>query len=162
MVIDRVLPRDEAGWLRATALALAVDERRKGTLRTNPDERILAWVRRILGPTVACWGDSFVQIGDGYRNLHKDCVDMLEPAGADRRGRYLVVRFALYLQDCVRSSGGLEVRRRSHRLADFASGPLVHVESRLGDLVIFKLTTTHAGNAVRRRGTSVSGRADRR
>ncbi len=174
VVIEGLLPRDEALALRHTVLALADEERRGGTLQSNPevptlrwmlgdllakpglahlvfDQRILACVRALLGPRIAYFGDSFVQLGEGFRDLHKDCVDRLDPAGPDWRGRYPIARFTLYLQDNLTTSGGLKVRRGSHRFADFSSGRLEHVPSRLGDMVAMKLTTTHAGNAVRPR-----------
>jgi hypothetical protein len=115
------------------------------------DDRILAVARSILGNDLIYWGDSTFHIGKGYRGLHKDCVDRGNPEGLDWQSEYDVIRMGIYLQDHEHHSGGVKMRKGSHRHPDLSSGILNDVPSHSVDLVVWKLTTTHSGNALRSR-----------
>lgn len=112
-------------------------------------ERLLEVVRVILGSSVVYFGDSSMQVGVGTRGFHKDSVHRDDPAGSDWGSRYDLIRFGIYLQDHSCHSGGLKVRVGSHRIASSSSGQAVNVPSCVGDVVVWKLTTSHSGNVVR-------------
>jgi hypothetical protein len=113
------------------------------------NDKLLAVVRQLLGDKIVYFGDSSMQTGEGTRGFHKDSVHRNDPAGSDWTSRYDLVRFGLYLQDHSRHSGGLKVRQGSHRVASDSTGRAVNIDSRIGDLVLWKLTTSHSGNVVR-------------
>lgn len=115
------------------------------------NEKLLAVMRELLGPQIVYFGDSSMQSGVGTRGFHKDSAHRNDPAGSDWASRYDLVRFGLYLQDHDRHSGGLKVRQGSHRVASDSTGRAVNMPSRAGDLVVWKLTTSHSGNVVRPR-----------
>jgi predicted 2-oxoglutarate/Fe(II)-dependent dioxygenase YbiX len=111
------------------------------------DERILKIVQTILGQNnLVYFGDSSYQIGTGSNGFHRDNIDRSNLDGPDWKGEYTLVRVGLYLQDHKNYSGGLKVRKGSHKST---SGEAVFVDSELGDLVLWDLKTLHSGNAVR-------------
>lgn len=118
------------------------------------DERVVACVKQLLGPTIVYHGDSTVHLGEGQRGFHKDCADRGDPKGVDWQGEYRVIRFAIYLQDHELHSGGLKVRHRSHRHVSHHLGRAVNLDTRAGDIAFWYLTTAHSGNVVRVRGLS--------
>jgi hypothetical protein len=132
------------------------------------DDRILALAGAILGETPIYFGESnfgFLPRVDRVGSYHKDNTDRLDPSGPDWRGRYNVIKFAIYLQDHRGRAGGLTVLRRSNhgvrrnRIAEVLTEEIVsplamrahYLQTRLGDVVAWPLTTTHAGlgNALR-------------
>jgi hypothetical protein len=113
------------------------------------DKRILSVARQILGRDLVYWGDSTFQIGKGYRGFHKDSVDRSNPDGEDWKSYYDIIRMGIYLQDHQHYSGGLKIRKGSHNFSDLKSGKIIDVPSLPRDLIIWKLTTTHSGNAVK-------------
>lgn len=115
------------------------------------NQKLLAVIRELVGERLVYFGDSSVQMGEGTRGFHKDCVHREDSSGTDWQSPYDLVRFGLYLQDHSRHSGGLKVRRGSHRVADSTTGAALNVDSREGDLIVWKLTTSHSGNVVRPR-----------
>lgn len=121
----------------------------KGLDKIIFDERVLSTARAILGNEIVYWGDSTFNIGRGYRGFHKDSVDRANPEGADWKSYYDVIRMGIYLQDHSRHSGGVKMRKGSHRFPDLKTGEIVDVPSQPGDLLVWKLTTTHSGNALR-------------
>jgi hypothetical protein len=111
------------------------------------NENILKIARTILGnDDLVYFGDSSYQIGTGSNGFHRDNIDRSNLNGPDWKGEYTLVRLGLYLQDHKRYSGGLKVRKGSHKNP---SGPAVFVDSEVGDMVIWDLKTYHSGNAVR-------------
>jgi hypothetical protein len=54
-----------------------------------------------------------------------------------------------YLQDTDKFSGGVNIKSGSHKYVDLFSGRPINVPLKMGDLVFWKLTTTHSGNAAR-------------
>lgn len=109
------------------------------------DPRVVRYAKQILGNDIVYFGDSMVRIGNGGRGFHKDFFDESDPTPGD-------VRFALYLQDHSRHSGGLKIRLGSHRHVSRHRGTMMNVPSRTGDLVVFYLRSSHTGNNVRLKG----------
>jgi hypothetical protein len=116
------------------------------------DPRIVSCAKQILGSEVVYYGDATAQSGEGQRGFHKDNVDRADPGGLDWLGDYTVIRFGIYLQDHERHSGGLTVRKGSHRIVSRHLGRAVNVPNRAGDVVIWNMRASHSGNAVRLRG----------
>jgi hypothetical protein len=116
------------------------------------NETVLEAVRQLIGPRVVYFRDSNLQMGQGARGRHKDNVHRTDPCGSDWQSHYDVVRFGLYLQDHAQHSGGLQVSAGSHRREKFDKGAPINLPIEAGDLLVWKLTTTHSGNAVRLRG----------
>jgi hypothetical protein len=172
-VIRNVFSLDEVAALRKAMEDLKVNQAKKGTQRPlDPqvpdlvyfygdmlsakgidhlvfDDRLVNVAKAILGPHIVYWGDSTYHFGKGYRGFHKDCVDRSDPEGLDWKSEYDVIRMGIYLQDHERYSGGIKMRKGSHLYPDLTSGRAVDVPSHSTDLVVWKLTTTHSGNAVR-------------
>ena len=111
------------------------------------DDRILKIARTILGNDhLIYFGDSSYQIGTGMRGFHRDNIDRTDLNGPDWKGKYTLIRLAIYLQDHKIHSGGLKIKVGSHKNSD---GPVVFVDSEVGDVVIWSLKSLHSGNAVR-------------
>lgn len=111
------------------------------------DEKILKIGRTILGnDDLVYFGDSSYQIGTGSNGFHRDNIDRNDLNGPDWKGNYTLVRIGLYLQDHKNYSGGLKVRKGSHKKT---TGKAVFIDSEVGDVVIWDLKTIHSGNAVR-------------
>ncbi|MDI1270407.1 MAG: hypothetical protein PSV40_15075 [Polaromonas sp.] len=135
------------------------------------EDRIVNVLKILLGPKVVYFGDSTVRYdaNEGSRGFHKDSLgDFEDPSSTD----HPVLRIGLYMQDHVRHSGGLKVRRGSHRhaflgrsslkrlfssasphgplkLASFRLGRAVNLDTEPGDLVIWNHRLFHSGYAVR-------------
>jgi hypothetical protein len=144
-------------------------------------DKVLWIVQALLSHRPVYFGDSSVNFGHGYTGWHKDnrVSDRKDGGAPDWQGDYDLIRVGVYLQDCAHHSGGLLVRAGSHlnaphmprwassgggpagalmrRLVAFRSrfnGVARFVDSRIGDVVVWTLRTTHAGHAVRVRGMS--------
>ncbi len=135
------------------------------------DDRILNALKILLGPRIVYFGDSTVRYdaNEGARGFHKDSLgDFEDPSSTE----HPVLRIGLYMQDHVRYSGGLKVRRGSHKhaflgrsslkrlfpptstenrlkLASFKLGRSINLDSEPGDLVIWNHRIFHSGYAVR-------------
>jgi hypothetical protein len=124
----------------------------KGDLLSNPflrtvllDDKVLAIASRILGGTPVYFGDSTSSIGDKSHGYHKDNVDRNDINGPDWQSRYTILRFGLYLQDHSRHSGGLNLRVKSHLTTRVHEGRNIYLRTKLGDLVVWSLRTSHSG-----------------
>ncbi|MFF5290994.1 hypothetical protein [Paractinoplanes globisporus] len=105
--------------------------------------------RRLLGSDDIWYaGDSSFTINSRQRGFHKDNADRKDPNGPDWKGRYTILRFGIYLQDHWKHTGGLNLRAKSHNTTDHAAGENVYVRTRVGDLAVWSLRTTHSGNGV--------------
>jgi ectoine hydroxylase-related dioxygenase (phytanoyl-CoA dioxygenase family) len=134
------------------------------------DNRVLDSVKILLGSKIVYFGDSSVRYdkNDGSRGFHKDSLDDFEdPSSTD----YPIIRLGIYMQDHVNHSGGLKVRRGSHKhvflgrssfkrlfssgrhgylkLASFGLGRATNLDIEPGDLVIWNLRVLHSGHALR-------------
>ena len=110
------------------------------------DERVVAIAKQILGEDLVYFGDSNFQFGVGHRGFHRDNVDREFKAGQDWEGDYTIIRMGLYMQDHSKFSGGLKLKRGSHKNK---TGKSVIIPTNIGDLAIWSLRTMHSGNAVR-------------
>jgi len=115
------------------------------------NHRVLEIIRSVIGNRIVYFGDSSMQMGEGTRGFHKDNVHRNDSTGSDWASNYNLVRFGLYLQDHAEYSGGLKVRVGSHQVASDKVGTARNLSTNAGDLVIWKLTTSHSGNVVRPR-----------
>jgi len=137
------------------------------------DDRILYIAQSILKEKLVYYGDSCVSIGHSLGAWHKDNrqKDRWNHSGFDWQEKYTVIRIGIYLQDHLNYSGGLGIRLGSHRpckwilfLEKFRPkkvfeyfrslvykyyGKPIIVGSEPGDVVVWYLTTTHAGHSIR-------------
>lgn len=155
--IRNVFTSEEIANYRNAILSAGLDNV-TGDLLSYPDlrsmvvnERLLNAVRKILDTEqLQYFGDSNVTVGS--RGYHKDNVDRTDPNGPDwTQGRYTVVRVGIYLQDHSENSGGLNVRRGSHNAVQDGDYENVYLRSRIGDVVVWCLRTSHSGNGYMRR-----------
>jgi hypothetical protein len=104
--------------------------------------------RQLVGEKVMHPHESAAHFGPVNRGWHKDARDYARqnPRGTDWNDDYRLVHFVYYLQDHVEHSGGISVRRGSHRIKNHYDGEVVTIPSRAGDLVMFDLRTSHSGN----------------
>src|SRR3984893_10303078 len=124
----------------------------KGDLLSNPllrdfvlDERVLAIARKILGDTLVYFGDGNFLLGEKSHGYHKDNADREDLNAPDWQSDYTIIRFGLYLQDHSRHSGGLNVRLKSHNIPNTQEGKNIYLRTRVGDLVVWNLRTSHSG-----------------
>jgi Phytanoyl-CoA dioxygenase (PhyH) len=111
------------------------------------DDRILLIARKILGSDdIIYFGDSSYQIGTGLRGFHRDNIDRTDLSGPDWKGDYTLIRMGIYLQNHKDYSGGLKLKKGSHKNAD---GKTIFVDNEVGDVAVWSLKTIHSGNAVR-------------
>ena len=174
LIIRGVLSREEVAKLRQSAIRIAAECKARGLVfKPAADEvcavpdlatwddvgyllsdaRVLSIAKQLLNSTeVIYYSDSSLQVGAGGRGFHKDNTERVDPSHPDWQSDYTMLRFGVYLQDHVQHSGGLKVRTGSHRHADVTTGRSVDVATRAGDVVVWRMTTTHSGNAVKMRG----------
>lgn len=109
-------------------------------------------VKALIGTEIVYFGESNTQSGIAVRGNHKDSriCDRENPSGLDWHGDYPLVRVGIYLNDTDVYSGGVKIMPGSHKIptSKFLGGG-INVAAKAGDLVIWKLTTTHSGNAKR-------------
>jgi hypothetical protein len=132
------------------------------------DDRLLGIAERILGEIPIYFGESNFGFFNNIKRVgtyHKDNVDRLDPAGPDWKGRYKIIKLAIYLQDHRKHAGGLAVLGKSHlkvrknrtaevlneEVASTLLGRAHYLRTKPGDVVAWTLSTTHAGfgNAIR-------------
>ena len=185
LLIKNVLSLDEVNLLRQTAYdTIKNDEQSEGMFYhrfaknhlgclTNIenfkklvlDDRVIHIAREILGAKPCFFGDSIFEIGIGNRGFHKDTSNRKDPNHPDWTETYPIIRVALYLQDHKHHSGGVKVRRGSHNTIKTNVGEPIIVPSEPGDIVVFSLRASHAGNAVRLKiapNTSIHHRIEKR
>ena len=110
--------------------------------------KITNLVQQLIAGPVCYFGDSTAQIGTGHRGFHKDNVDRSDPNGADWKSNYDVLRLAIYTQDTYSYSGGMQLRMKSHLCANRFDGKPKNIRLKKGDILVWKLTTTHSGNTL--------------
>jgi len=114
------------------------------------NEKIVNVVKKLIGEEVIYFGESNCQSGPTPGGFHKDnrLNDRENRNGLDFIGDYPLVRVAIYLQDSDIYSGGLKIMPGSHKIptSKFLTGGL-NLSAKAGDLVIWKLTTSHSGHA---------------
>jgi hypothetical protein len=137
----------------------------KEDLLSNPylrhlvsDDRLLTIVKTLLG------SDDIIYTSEGswtvHRNtyttpmeFHKDNSDRLNGRGPDWTKPFYLIRIGIYLQDHSRHSGGVSVFEGSHSPDSVKNGKVVtewgkriYVKTEPGDVVVWYLKTTHAGD----------------
>jgi hypothetical protein len=125
-----------------------------GDLLANPrlrevltDGNFVKIARQLLGEDkIVYTGDSAFTVNGVQRGFHKDNADRVDPNAPDWNGRYTILRFGVYLQDHYRHTGGLNLRHQSHNTPDLNVGKNVYVRTRVGDVAVWSLRTTHSGN----------------
>ena len=85
-------------------------------------DRILECVRSLIGPDFCYFQDSDIQFGTGYSGYHKDNVSRDNPEHSDWLSDYDVIRMGLYMQDTKNFSGGISIKRGSHKHVNLSSG----------------------------------------
>lgn len=116
------------------------------------NKNIIEIVKSLIGTDIVYFGESNTQSGIAIRGNHKDnrVSDREDGLGMDWQGSYPLVRVAIYLHDSDIYSGGIKIMPGSHKIPTSRyHGGGVNVDAKAGDLVIWKLTTTHSGNAKR-------------
>lgn len=113
------------------------------------DERILNCVRNLIGTDIVYFQDSTIQIGTGLTGYHKDNKTDNNPEDSDWKTSYDVIRMGVYFQNTQDFSGGINIKIGSHNYPNYYSGRSINVPLETGDVVFWKLTTTHSGNAKR-------------
>lgn len=132
--------------------ALAHQGKHGGDLLSHPalrsavtDGRMLDVAKQILKrDDIAYYGDSTAAIREGTPGFHKDCADRADPNAPDWQSTYTQIRFGIYLQDHYTHSGGLNVREGSHNLVNTTEGRVRQLRTRVGDLGVWSLRTTHS------------------
>lgn len=126
---------------------LTNDQETKGIVL---NDKIVNIAREILGDKPVFFGDAILEIGIGSRGWHKDVSYTNDENHEDwQTDNYPIYRIGLYLQDHKDYSGGLKVKEKTHNTLSTKPGKPIILGNQPGDLVIFNLRTTHAGNAVR-------------
>ncbi len=69
--------------------------------------------------------------------------------------RYPLIRFGIYPQSHDPEPGGLELRRKSHMIADYTSGEYVTPKIRPGDLIVWNFRTTHSAGVRKLKGLGI-------
>jgi hypothetical protein len=151
---------DEVARLREGVGRSDSDGLSRGDLLANPhlwqvvcDERVLRVVHAFLGGPPTYFGDSGWNIGYALGNIgfHKDNPDKQKSTKPDWQGPYTIIKVGIYLQDHAWHSGGLAVRDRSHNTVDTTLGHPIAVPSKVGDVIVWYLRTTHSGYVSRLR-----------
>lgn len=153
IIAKNVFSSKEINKFRELALK---DANHKGDLLSSQflaevitDNRILDLVKECLGSeSLYYFGDSSASINVKTSGFHKDSRDrenMDSPEFKDLG--YSLLRIGVYLQDHTTHSKGLCLRDKSHLMPQVSKGKIINVKTEVGDVIIWKLTTTHSANA---------------
>ena len=161
-VVRGVFPRDEIERARSIVRAcLLRSGSRLGLGKTQPNasvalpelagvfahERIVTLVKSVLGE-----GNT---VFTGHCDVHMNMLSGWHKDSGEAFGGYFrgdcfvaadcrVYKIGIYLQDSDRRSA-LRVRPGSHRHADVHAGSVLQIDTRVGDIVIFDVRLSHAG-----------------
>lgn len=116
---------------------------------------VLEVVRAILKAPLVYFGDSSFQVGSGQRGFHKDCVDRSVGTGPEWRDEAALIRIGYYCQNHGRYSGGLKIRRFSHRAPGHLHGRIYDLSIGPRDFVLWDTRLTHSGNYRKLKFTSI-------
>jgi hypothetical protein len=114
------------------------------------DERLLNIFKECLDSKKLYYlTDSSLSINRaGKGGFHKDSTNRHKKDSKEFTDiNYSLLRMGIYLQDHANSSRGLCLREKSHLHQSCNIGKIINVKSEIGDVVIWKLTTTHSANA---------------
>jgi hypothetical protein len=111
-------------------------------------DRLLEKFREIIETEkLFYFGDSSITIDRKGNGFHKDSRDRKKDESIDWNDDYSLIRCGIYLQDHTKHSGGLCLREGSHKFSSTNKGRILNIKSEVGDVVFWKLTTTHSANA---------------
>lgn len=114
-------------------------------------EKFASIINDVVGPAPLYFGESNIHIGVGGRGYHKDNrYSSRNTASIDYESDYSLYRFAIYLHDSDLYSGGVKLVPESNKKPTskfYFKG--INIVAKAGDIVVWKLTTTHSGNATR-------------
>lgn len=152
-IIRGVYTPEQIQQMRDAALA-SREAKANGDLLSRPlmrdvllDGNMVEIARQILGKDEIVYaGDSSCTINSNQHGYHKDNTDRNDSKAPDWQGRYTILRFGIYLQDHVRHTGGLNLREKSHNTVSLKEGKNVYVKTRVGDVAVWSLRTSHSGN----------------
>jgi hypothetical protein len=115
------------------------------------NEKIASIIKEVVGDSPVYFGESNIHVGIGGRGYHKDNrYSSRNAASIDYESDYSLYRFAIYLHDSDLYSGGIKLVPESNNIPSskfYFKG--INIAGKAGDIVVWKLTTTHSGNAVR-------------
>jgi len=113
------------------------------------ETRIIDLMKDCLGSKeLFYFGDSTFTIDSKGSGFHKDSRDRKKKNSKEYKDiDYSLLRLGVYLQDHTSHSKGLCLRSKSHLYQSVHKGKIINVKSEVGDVVVWKLTTTHSANA---------------
>jgi hypothetical protein len=151
-IVPGVYSKEEIAQMRAE---IEETKTHGGDLLANPkinhvmtDGRLVQIAQKILGSDeIVYGGDSAFTVNSSQHGFHKDNVDRTDPNGPDwQNGRYTMLRFGIYLQDHHKHTGGLNLRHASHNTVSLKEGKNIYVRSKVGDVAVWSMRTSHSGN----------------
>lgn len=152
VLIKNIFSESEISELRKNALE---PSKPLGDVLSNPklqsvflNQKLINAVKEVLGnDELVYFGDSTVSIGIKDVGFHKDSRERQNPEAQEWKDpNYSLIRFGVYLQDHANHSGGLCLRDKSHLEPTIKKGKIFNAKTEVGDLLIWKLTTTHSSN----------------
>jgi hypothetical protein len=113
------------------------------------DKRILDIFKECTGKDkLVYFGDSTLSYNTSLSGFHKDSKDRDNVDSLEFKDKeYSLLRLGIYLQDHSEHSKGLCLRSDSHLHHSIEKGKIINVKSEVGDVIVWKLTTTHSPNA---------------
>ena len=130
------------------------------------NEKFINTIKSILGENIVYFGESCWTCSHGKTSpmeYHTDNSDRNSFGKDWEVENYPIIRFAFYLQDHSKSGGGPIIGLKTHKkfiknlylrvLYREILGPILgrfkHINYEIGDLIIWNLRTTHAGDGLR-------------
>lgn len=153
MLIKNVFTADEINTFRTFA---EKDKDHKGDIlsaqhlsKIITDKRIIDIYKEATGSeNLVYFGDSTLSYNTSLSGFHKDSKDRDKIDSTEFKDKnYSLLRLGIYLQDHSKHSKGLCLRSDSHLHQSIEKGKIINVKSEVGDVIIWKLTTTHSPNA---------------
>lgn len=153
MIIKNVFTKEEIDTFRDYA---EKDKSHIGDLLSSKflskiilDERIINICKESTGSdNLVYFGDSTLSYNSSQSGFHKDSKDRFIKDSLEFKDKnYSLLRLGIYLQDHSNHSKGLCLRSDSHLHQSIHKGKIINVKSEVGDVIIWKLTTTHSPNA---------------
>lgn len=153
LLVKNVFTAEEIDVFRAYA---ENDKDHKGDLlsaehlsKIISDKRIIDIFKECTGSEkLVYFGDSTLSYNTSLSGFHKDSKDRDNVDSVEFKDKnYSLLRLGVYLQDHSKHSKGLCLRSDSHLHHSIEKGKIINVKSEVGDVIVWKLTTTHSPNA---------------
>lgn len=114
------------------------------------EPRLISILKQLLGDDIVSTNDSGVSVGHINKVWHKDNQydkkDEVRGYELDWKPDFKVIRIIFYLDEHQTHSGALGVKAGSHKIQDLKGGKPRMVTNGPGDLALFDVRITHAGN----------------